>query len=211
MSDPFTPSNAHPDLRELIALQLNELAEQRGETWPPEMRFEGPLNADDMEITCQRTWRDVSCLNPNLDGGAFSACVARFESGGKLHAYFAQAVQRAGSELWGVAGMSGGPQPAEDPERAGGFMLAGGSHVTIGGTGFVPNGGSLTVELADGRIYGDHAREGCAIVFAPVMTEPSPTDEVVIRLLDADGVELDASTHWLGDGKPPGVEPAPSE
>jgi hypothetical protein len=108
--------------------------------------------------------------------------------------------------------MSGGPQPADDRDRAGGFMLAAGSHVTIGGTGFVPEGGSLVVELAGGSVYGDHERDGCAIVFASVTTEPRPDDEVVIRLMDVDGAQLDETTHGIGYGKPPpGVEPAPPD
>lgn len=197
----------HPDPRELLFAYLVNLAEHAR----PEHRhaFAAPTAPEQIDVRCQRTWHNIATLNSRLNGGSFTACVARYARDGELYSYFVEAARPAGSVEWACAGASGGKAPAGPRDRAGGFMLAGGSHVCVGGIGAVPDGGLLRVELADGSVHTSAAADGCAIVFAPVTTPAKPDDHVVVRRLDRDGAELGSDRVWMGDGGPPGVRPAP--
>lgn len=205
-NESFTSSQ--PDLRQIVAEVLQRQVEaesQRppGQLPPPEHRLIQAPSAGDITIRCQRTWRAIQTVNPRLNGGDFSAVVVQFEQRGNLFSYFVEVVRQKGSDTWGPAGFSGGKMPESRRNQAGGFMLAGGSHVCVGGLRAVPDGGSIRVTLADGSSYESTATDGCCIVLAPVTSPPSHDDHVTVQYLNPDGSEIAANRVWMGDGKPP--------
>jgi hypothetical protein len=86
--------------------------------------------------------------------------------------------------------------------------ISGGRYVCAGGQlGSWPEVASIQVEHADGSIYSARVEsDGCAVVFAPVISEPSPTDGVIVRYLDANGQVVTEERGWLGSGGPPPPE-----
>jgi hypothetical protein len=200
MTAPDSPSTDQPDLRQAICTAVNTMYD---DNTPAELRPSQPLTPDRIAIRCQRTRYDIATHNPRLNGASFSACIAQFRDGERTHSYFVEAVRPVGQPDWRCAGLSGGPLPNEQAERAGGLMIAGGSHVCTGGIGRLADGGVVRVELADGSVYEDRVVDGCAIVFAPVTTRPGPDDRATVRYLNPDGSELGTDTVWVGDGRPP--------
>jgi hypothetical protein len=194
-------NGSHPDLREAICAAVNQ--SMMSDDLPEEHRMRTPATPDQLDIRCQRTWHTVTTINPRLNGGDFSACVTEFTDGGDHYAFFIEAAKPIDADDWQLAGWSGGKRPPELDGHAGGFMIAGGSHVCVGGIGYAPDGGKLRVEMADGSSYEDVAADGCAIVFAPVMTAPAPDDHVVVSWHDASGATLGSDRVFVGDGRTP--------
>ncbi|MGH9176828.1 MAG: hypothetical protein ACRD1H_20840 [Vicinamibacterales bacterium] len=202
-------SRSQPDLRQVIADSVNQL--MSSDDLPVEHRLKSPARPEQITIRSQRTWHDVTTINTRLAGGSFSACIAQLEDGDDLYSFFIEAVLPPDETEWRWAGSSGGKQPLELRDRAGGLMIAGRSHICVGGIGHVPDGGKLRVEMADGSVHEETAVDGCCVAFAPVTAQPSPDDHVTIRWFDADATELGSDRHWVGDGgPPPGVRPARS-
>ena len=195
----------HPDLRQEICDAVNQVMMK--DDFPSEHRMQQPASPDQVTIRCQRTWHDITTLNPRLDGGSFSACIAEFDQDGEIFSFFVEAAQTPERPAWGIAGWSGGRQPPELRDQMGGFMISGGSHVCVGGMGRVPDGGTLRVEMADGTMHESTATDSCAIVFAPVTTPPSPNDHIIVSWYDASGVELGSDRVWIGDGRTPPPRP----
>jgi hypothetical protein len=97
-------------------------------------------------------------------------------------------------------------------DQAGGFMLAGGSHVCVGGISPVADGGTLRVTMPDGSIHESVNADGCCIVFAPVTTHGAADDYVAVTRIDADGEVISESRVWFGNGgPPPSVVPTAAE
>ncbi|HUG14184.1 MAG TPA: hypothetical protein VMM78_04125 [Thermomicrobiales bacterium] len=205
MTDLSLSEPPQPDLRQLVCDAVSQMMTMPD--LPDDQRLDGAVQPDEIAIRCQRTWHDISTVNARINGGSFSACVGQFERNGELYSYFVEAVSPPGDSKWHAMGSSGGKMPAVMRDRAGGFMLSGGSHVCAGGLGQVEHGGTLRIEMADGTSYEDRSIDGCCIVFAPVTSAPSPDDHIRVRVFNADGIEDSMKRVRLGDGRTPPPRP----
>jgi hypothetical protein len=204
-SDPTGYAGPHPDLRALYCEGFSEHREQLSGGRPDVAAALAGLRAADLNVRCQRTWYGVRSFNEALDGGDYSASIVQFAAGDRHFSFLVEATRSAGEEAWVWRGASGGQQPREALDAAGGFSIAGGSYACMGGLAG-PGAGfaAVQIEHADGTLYSaEIATDGCVMVFAPVVSQPSPTDEVILRYLDAQGTILHENRIWIGDGNPP--------
>lgn len=207
-TDPTGAAGPHPDLRELYCDALGQLRQQMSNhpgAGPP---IPANLQPDDLTVRSQRTWYGVEGFSAEINGSNYAAAIVQFSDGANHFSFFMEAKQPDGSGEWLRAGTSGGARPQQQLDDSGGFNLSGGSHVCVGGlTQRCPKLKAIEVEHADGsRVSAPVGDDGAIIVLAPIMSEPSPSDEVIVRYLDGDGNAISEDRAWIGNGGPPPPE-----
>ncbi len=206
--DPTGAAGPHPDLRGLYCNALDLMRQQMADhpgAGPP---IPANLQPDDVTIRSQRTWYGVDGFSPEINGANYAAAIVQLSDGDNHFSFFIEAKQPGGRGEWQWAGTSGGAQQENRLDDSGGFSLSGGSHVCVGGlTHLRPKLKAIEVEHADGsRVSAPVGADGAIIVLAPVMSEPSQADEVIVRYLDANGNTLSEDRAWFGNGGPPPME-----
>lgn len=190
MSPPSRPNDDQPDLHTVIADAVTELVQNnsfRGDQ-PAE-----PVAPGQVQVRCQRTLRGVQTLNPKLNGGDLSACIALVTAHDQVFPWFFLTCRRAEEGHWQpVASVGGTPKPAGEPFV--GKLRDPRSFVAIGALHAIPEGGGIRIELPDGSTYEDRVVDGGVIAIAPLTFPPDTGDLTTIRYLNPDGSERGSET-----------------
>lgn len=215
-TDPTGYAGPHPDLRMVYyeaLVRIREQIEGSGREAYEARAFQNysmeipvDLKPEDLTITCWRTWRNVRSHSPQFNGRDFSTGAVLFESGGLRFSFFAEAWRVPDTDEWLCSSMNGAGWPLDEPHDAREMKFSGGRYVCVGGQANTwPELASIQVEHADGSTYSAAVEDdGCVVVFAPVTSEPSPTDDVIVRHFDANGQLITEERGWLGaGGRPP--------
>jgi hypothetical protein len=185
------PPSEQPDLRQVIADAVNQLAAAHSHR--EEQKMPGRVTPEQVSIPCQRTWNAVETLNQKVNGADFSACVANITQKDGIYPWFFLVCRLPGDTSWQPIGSQGGERRGAVQQVSGKLALPR-TAICVGGLGVVPNGGSISIELPDGSVYDDHAESGCCITFAPLTTKELVEGETTIRYFDADGQVLRMET-----------------